>query len=144
VNSRLDTLQAAILRVKLRHLDSYHTARQNVADWYDKVLSEIPEITIPERSDFSTHIFHQYTIKLSTEKRDSLKAYLMEKKVPSMIYYPVPLHLQQAYKDLGYKEGDMPVSEQLCHQVLSLPMHTEMDERQLKYITDQIETYFTS
>jgi len=144
VNSRLDTLQAAILRVKLRHLDSYHLARQKVADWYDKALSEIPDITIPARSDFSTHIFHQYTIKLSTDKRDGLKEYLMEKQVPSMIYYPVPLHLQEAYNDLGYKEGDMPISEQLSRQVLSLPMHTEMDEKQLNYITDQIFTYFNS
>jgi len=142
VNSRLDTLQAAILRVKLKHLESYHQARQKAAGWYDEALSEVPGVTIPKRSPFSTHIFHQYTLKLSADKRDGLKEFLQEKQVPSMIYYPVPLHLQHAYKDLGYKKGDLPASEELSHRVLSLPMHTEMETKQLKYITDQIHSFF--
>jgi len=144
VNSRLDTLQAAILRVKLKHLDSYHLARQKAAAWYDEALSGIPALQTPVRSGFSTHIFHQYTLQIQAERRDGLRQFLQEKKVPSMIYYPVPLHLQDAYIDLGYQEGDLPVSEKLSYQVLSLPMHTEMEEKQLKYITDQIHTYFNS
>ena len=142
VNSRLDTLQAAILRIKLRHLDEYHRARQKVANFYDEALSGIEEIQIPVRSAFSSHIFHQYTLQLAPEKRDELKQYLNEKRIPSMVYYPVPLHLQHAYKDLGYQEGDLPVSELLSGKVLSLPMHTELEEEQLVYICQQIAAFF--
>jgi dTDP-4-amino-4,6-dideoxygalactose transaminase len=144
VNSRLDTLQAALLRVKLRHLDSYHKARQLVADWYDQELGSMGKVQIPVRSPFSTHIFHQYTIQLEAGERDRLKEWLNDQGVPSMIYYPVPLHLQKAYRDLGYGPGDMPVSEKLCGRVLSLPMHTEMDEEQLSYITGQIRAFFNT
>lgn len=142
VNSRLDTMQAAILRIKLRHLEEYHAARQKAAAYYDQALSELAEIQIPERSAYSDHIFHQYTLKLAPEKREKLKQYLSEKRIPSMVYYPVPLHLQRAYKDLGYKEGDLPVSESLSGQVLSLPMHTELEEEQLAYICQEIRAFF--
>lgn len=144
VNSRLDTIQAAILRVKLKYLDAYSEARNKAADWYDKQLKDIKGITIPERSGFSTHVFHQYTLKLQGISRNPLMDYLQQKGIPSMIYYPVPCHLQKAFQNLGYQKGDFPVSEQLSESVLSLPMHTELDEEQLVYITDTIKAYLNS
>ncbi len=138
VNSRLDNIQAAILRVKLRHLDSYSAARNEAARYYDKALGNIKGITIPEHSSFTTHVFHQYTIKLEGIDREALMKHLESKGIPSMIYYPFPCHLQQAFKYLNYREGDFPVTEALCKSVLSLPMHTEMDEEQLKFICDSI------
>lgn len=142
VNSRLDTLQAAILRVKLQHLDDYHRLRQEAASWYDTTLSGIEGIQTPVRSPFTTHIFHQYTLLTEASRRDKLKQYLQEKGIPSQVYYPVPLHLQKAYKDLGYQEGSLPVTEELCKRVLSLPMHTEMKQDQLAYISDHIQQFF--
>ena len=142
VNSRLDTLQAAILRVKLQHLDAYHRLRQEAAAWYDARLSGMEELHVPVRSAFSTHIFHQYTLVVRPEARDQLKQYLGDRGIPSQVYYPLPLHLQRAYKDLGYREGDLRVSEELSRKVLSLPMHTELDQEQLTYITDQIEQFY--
>ena len=142
VNSRLDTLQAAILRVKLRHLDSYHRLRQEVAAWYDRTLSGIEGIQIPVRSSFTSHIFHQYTLQVEPPRRDALKQWLQQKGIPSQVYYPLPLHLQRAYLDLGYREGDFPVAEELCTRVLSLPMHTELQEDQLSFISDQIHQFF--
>jgi len=144
VNSRLDTLQAAILRIKLKHLDTYHRARQKAAAWYDESLSGIPEIETPVRSPFTTHIFHQYTLQLEASRREALKQFLQEKGIPSQVYYPRPLHLQKAYSDLGYREGDLPVAEGLCGRVLSLPMHTELEHSQLEYISDQINQFFKS
>jgi dTDP-4-amino-4,6-dideoxygalactose transaminase len=144
VNSRLDTLQAAILRVKLKHLDDYHRRRQDAAAWYDSSLSGIDGIQIPVRSAFTTHIFHQYTLQVKASRRDALKQWLMEKGIPSQVYYPVPLHLQRAYSDLGYGEGDLPVSEGLCEKVLSLPMHTELEKVQLEYISEQVQQFFKS
>jgi UDP-2-acetamido-2-deoxy-ribo-hexuluronate aminotransferase len=138
VNSRLDTLQAAILNVKLKHLDEYSRARNYAAALYDKAFNDLPGIAIPERSVFSTHVFHQYTIRLQDIEREALQKHLESKGIPSMIYYPVPLHLQKAFRYLGYREGDFPVSEQLCKTVLSLPMHTELDEEQVNYITGSI------
>ena len=135
VNSRLDSIQAAILRVKLKHLDSYAAARQKAAAYYDKAFSGNSKITTPERSKNSTHVFHQYTLVLNGVNRDELRQYLAEKEIPAMIYYPIPLHMQKAYKDERYKEGQFPVTEKLCANVLSLPMHTELDEEQLEYIT---------
>ena len=142
VNSRLDTLQAAILRVKLTHLDDYHRSRQEAASWYDATLSDLPGVSVPHRSSFSTHIFHQYTLQVPPSKRDALRQWLQDKGIPSMIYYPGPLHLQKAYSDLGLKEGDLPVSENLCSRVLSLPMHTELGKDQLEYISEQLRLYF--
>jgi dTDP-4-amino-4,6-dideoxygalactose transaminase len=144
VNSRLDTLQAAILRVKLKHLDTYHAARQQAAAYYDNALSGIEGLQIPVRSAFSTHIFHQYTLQVPPGQRDGLKQWLQQKDIPAMIYYPVPLHLQLAYGDLGYNTGDLPVSEKLSGRVLSLPMHTELEEEQLAYICEQIQSFFNS
>jgi len=142
VNSRLDTLQAAILRVKLKHLDEYHRLRQDAAAWYDTSLMGIEEVHTPVRSPFSSHIFHQYTLQVPSSRRDALQQWLQEKGIPSQVYYPKPLHLQRAYSDLGYREGDLPVSEGLCDRVLSLPMHTELEKNQLEYITDQIHQFF--
>ena len=144
VNSRLDTMQAAILRVKLKQLEDYHHARQRAADYYDAALSGIKGLEVPVRSQFSTHVFHQYTLQVPAESRDELKSWLQGKSIPAMIYYPVPLHVQHAYGDLGYKNGDLPVAENLCTRVLSLPMHTELEEDQLAYITNQIQVFFKS
>jgi UDP-2-acetamido-2-deoxy-ribo-hexuluronate aminotransferase len=137
VNSRLDTIQAAILRVKLRHLDDYSASRNFAATWYDMNLRGLQGIQIPERSPFSTHVFHQYTL-LVDGFRDELKKFLESRGIPAMIYYPVAGHLQKAFEYLGYHKGDFPVSEHLCETVLSLPMHTELEEEQLKFITDSI------
>jgi len=142
VNSRLDSMQAAILRVKLQHLDDYHRLRQEAASWYDTTLSGIEGLQTPVRSPFSTHIFHQYTLQLEASRRDKLKQYLQENGIPSQVYYPLPLHLQRAYADLGYSEGSLPVSEELCKRVLSLPMHTEMEQDQLEYISEHIQQFF--
>jgi dTDP-4-amino-4,6-dideoxygalactose transaminase len=142
VNSRLDTLQAAILQVKLKYLDQYNNARQKAAAYYDKALSNTKNITIPKRSENSGHIFHQYTLKVKNGMRDDLQKFLVSKNIPSMIYYPVGLHMQPAYRGLGYKENDFPVCEDLCKKVLSLPMHTELDESQLSYITESVNQFF--
>jgi UDP-2-acetamido-2-deoxy-ribo-hexuluronate aminotransferase len=143
VNSRLDTLQAAILRVKLRYLDEYSAARRKAAGWYDKALKDIPGIIIPERSPFSTHVYHQYTLRLKDIDRESLMKHLESKGIPSMVYYPFPLHLQQAFRYLGYQEQDFPVSRELCNTVLSLPMHTELGNEQLQHITTSILEFVT-
>jgi UDP-2-acetamido-2-deoxy-ribo-hexuluronate aminotransferase len=142
VNSRLDTLQAAILRVKLKYLDRFNNSRKAAADYYDKVLGGCPDINVPQREKYSSHIFHQYTIRVKSGKRDELKKYLDEHKIPSMVYYPGPLHMQEAYRYLGYLESDFPVTNTLCKEVLSLPMHTEMDENQLDFITRTILNFF--
>jgi UDP-2-acetamido-2-deoxy-ribo-hexuluronate aminotransferase len=142
VNSRLDTLQAAILRVKLKHLDDYNRARQKVAKAYDEAFSGIGGLKIPERNPDSEHIFHQYTLQVTGDRRDALKEHLNRHDVPAMIYYPVPLHLQKAYAGLGYGEGDFPVTETLCRTVLSLPIHTEMDEEQLIHIISTVKHFF--
>jgi dTDP-4-amino-4,6-dideoxygalactose transaminase len=142
LNSRLDAIQAAILDVKLKYLDQYIQARQTAAEFYDKELSEISQISIPARVSYSSHTFHQYTIKVP-EKRDKLQEFLHSKGIPSMIYYPVPLHLQEAYQYLGYQKGDFPVAEALSKQVLSLPMHTELTEEHLVFITSAIREFFS-
>lgn len=139
-NSRLDTLQAAILDVKLKYLDQYQNARNKVADAYDHALKNIPGIIIPKRYAQSTHVFHQYTIRVTNGKRDELKEYLASKDIPSMIYYPIPLHQQKAYQNISTEK--FPVSEQLSREVLSIPMHTEMKKEQICYITDTISTFF--
>ena len=141
-NSRLDALQAAILNVKLRYLDNYIVSRQKSADFYDRTLADISEVIIPARASYSTHTFHQYTIKV-LKKRDELQKFLATKGIPSMVYYPMPLHLQEAYRYLGYQKGDFPVSEKLSEQVLSLPMHTELTEEQLNYIVSAIREFFS-
>jgi UDP-2-acetamido-2-deoxy-ribo-hexuluronate aminotransferase len=138
VNSRLDALQAAILKVKLRHLNNYNLAREKAANFYDAAFKDHPEIQVPFRMPYSSHIFHQYTIQVKNGRRNDLQTYLEKAEVPSMIYYPVPIHLQPGYNHLKYKKGDFPITERLCESVLSLPMHTELDEEQLKYITSKV------
>lgn len=139
VNSRLDSLQAAVLNAKLPHLNDYIKSRQSAADYYDKHLSVSNLIKIPSRSAKSSHVFHQYTILLDESlDRDALRKKLEEKSIPSMIYYPIPLHLQKAYRDERYHEGDFPVAEKLAQHVLSLPMHTELEAEQLDYICSNI------
>jgi len=142
VNSRLDTLQAAILNVKIKYLHEYAQARQAVAAKYDAALAGIEGITIPHRANYSTHVFNQYTCKVGNGQRDALKAFLQERGVPSMVYYPIPVHLQQTYLQYGYREGDFPVSEQLCKDVISLPIHTEMQDETQAYIIEQVKAFF--
>ncbi|HNX83727.1 MAG: DegT/DnrJ/EryC1/StrS family aminotransferase [Bacteroidales bacterium] len=142
VNSRLDTIQAAILRVKLRHLDAFNEARARAAAFYDTQLSGLSGITVPERSAFSSHIFHQYTLRIAGGERNSLRECLENEGIPAMIYYPVPLHMQKAYLHLGYRPDDFPVTTNLSGEVLSLPMHTELDDEQLAYITGCIRSKF--
>ena len=142
VNSRLDTLQAAVLRIKLQHLNAYIEARQSLAASYDEAFGEIPGLQIPVRDPMSTHTFHQYTLRVASGRRDALKAHLQEAGVPAMIYYPMPLHLQDAYAELNYKPGDFPVTEEACREVLSLPMHTEMEEDQRAHIIESVHQFF--
>jgi dTDP-4-amino-4,6-dideoxygalactose transaminase len=138
VNSRLDSIQAAILRIKLRDLDNYATARNKAASYYDKAFANNPKLKTPARAKFSNHVFHQYTLQLNGVDRNAFRDFLAAKDIPAMIYYPIPLHLQKAYLDDRYKAGDFPVTEMLCDTVVSLPMHTELDEETLKFITDSV------
>jgi dTDP-4-amino-4,6-dideoxygalactose transaminase len=142
VNSRLDTIQAAILRVKLKHLRQFNSSRKAVADLYDEAFLGCDSISIPLRVKYSSHIFHQYTIRVKNRKRDELRKYLESKKIPSMIYYPGPLHVQEAYRFLGYQENDFPVTANLCREVLSLPMHPDMEQDQIDYIISSIFKFF--
>jgi UDP-2-acetamido-2-deoxy-ribo-hexuluronate aminotransferase len=138
VNSRLDTIQAAVLRPKLRRLDSYAAARNKVADHYDRAFSGHSKLIIPARFSRSNHVFHQYTLRLIDNDRAGLREKLAERGIASMIYYPIPLHKQKAFASDRNRAGDFPVTEELCASVLSLPMHTEMDEETLTYITDTV------
>jgi dTDP-4-amino-4,6-dideoxygalactose transaminase len=138
VNSRLDSIQAAVLDAKLPHLDEYIAARQQAAAYYDNAFASNEKVLIPCRAPHSTHVFHQYTLRVIGADRDSLREGLAEKGIPAMIYYPVPLHQQKAYIDPRYKDGDFPIAERLAACVLSLPMHTELDEEQLEYITSTV------
>ena len=144
VNSRLDTIQAAILKIKLRYLTEYFNARNKAANYYDQHLGEISQIEMPTRVANSTHAFHQYTLKIKNGKRDELKQFLQEKGIPSMIYYPLPLHFQQAFKSDQYPAGSLPVSETLANQVLSLPIHTELSESTQDYIVKAVQQFFNS
>jgi UDP-2-acetamido-2-deoxy-ribo-hexuluronate aminotransferase len=142
VNSRLDSMQAAILNAKLKRLDTYNDKRQQAASLYDAQLANIPGIQIPVRAQNATHVFHQYTIRVA-ENRDALKEHLGALGIPAMIYYPVPLHMSDAYASYGYAAGDFPVSEKIAHEVLSLPMHTELDEEQIQFICQAIKSFIT-
>lgn len=143
VNSRLDTIQAAILNQKLTYLNEYNQARQKAAAFYDIHLSGIESIEVPYKNPSSSHVYHQYTIKVTNQKRDSLKDYLAQHNIPSMVYYPIPMHKQPAYANLGRIVGDLTTSNQLCKEVLSLPMHTELDEEQQYFIVDKIKIFFS-
>ena len=138
VNSRLDSIQAAVLDAKLPHLNEYIASRQRAAAYYDQAFKGCSQILIPGRQAHSTHVFHQYTLRVTGADRDALREGLAERGIPAMIYYPVPLHQQKAYLDPRYKDGDFPVAEKLAACVLSLPMHTELDDEQLEYITSSV------
>ena len=142
VNSRLDTIQAAILRIKLRHLNNYSFARNTAAEKYDELLKGINGLVTPIRQHNSTHVFHQYTLKIANGKRDALKQHLEAHGIPAMIYYPVPLHEQEAYKSIGEVVGDLSVTYNLCTSVLSLPMHTELTDAQQQFISDTIHSFY--
>ena len=140
VNSRLDSIQATVLRKKLPLLDTYNEARRKAADYYDEAFAGNPNILTPKRAENSTHVFHQYTLRILNGKRNELQQFLAEKEIPAMIYYPVALRKQKAY----FQESDpkdFVNTDQLLDQVISLPMHTELDEEQLKYITDAVLEY---
>lgn len=138
VNSRLDSIQAAVLEVKLKYLNDYIASRQAAARYYDSAFSGVDQLIVPAHNLKSTHVFHQYTLKLKDVDRQALQKHLEAKGIPAMIYYPVPLHLQKAYQDVRYQAGDFPVAEKLSACVLSLPMHTELVEEQLEYITRNV------
>ncbi len=144
VNSRLDTLQAAILRIKLRHLDNYSAARNAAAEKYDSFLNGIDGLILPQRQINSSHVFHQYTLKVLGGRRDALKRHLEQAGIPAMIYYPIPLNEQEAYQAIGRVIGDLSVTKDLCASVLSIPMHTELTDQQIKFITDTILAFFKS
>ena len=143
VNSRLDTIQAAILRVKLKHLDEYKIARNHAADFYDNAFANIEELTIPFRTPYSSHVFHQYTLITNNIDREGLKEHLASQGIPAMVYYPIPLHSQDAYTYLSYNDEQFPVTVDLCKRVLSLPMHTELDKEQLEFIITNVLNYIT-
>ncbi|QNR23099.1 DegT/DnrJ/EryC1/StrS family aminotransferase [Croceimicrobium hydrocarbonivorans] len=139
VNSRLDSIQAAILRCKLPHLDEYIKARQAVADYYDQAFANTPELKTPVRDSKSEHVFHQYTLQLAEGiDRNKLVEYLQTKDIPAMIYYPVALHMQKAYQDERYQKDDFPITNRLVSRVFSLPMHTELEKDQLEHITSEV------
>jgi UDP-2-acetamido-2-deoxy-ribo-hexuluronate aminotransferase len=137
-NSRLDTIQAAVLEIKLRYLDSYIDARRKVADHYDKAFSAHPKVTTPYRAPYCKHVFHQYTLILEGVDRNGLHEYLAGQNIPSMIYYPVPAHRQQMFSHFGSHATELPATDWLTERVISLPMHTEMDDEQLSFITSKV------
>ncbi len=142
VNSRLDSIQAAVLDVKLPHLDEYCKARSKAANYYSDAFKGIEELLTPYISIYSTHVFHQYTLMVKNGRRDDLKEYLLSNGIPAMVYYPVPLDKQKAFGDWYNERIQYPVTEQLSEEVLSLPMHTELSEEQLKYITSKVVNFF--
>ena len=142
INSRLDTIQAAILNVKLEHLNQYNKSRQIAADYYDKGFKECKSLSIPTRIKCSSHIFHQYTLLMDRNENKQMVEHLKNYNIPSMIYYPVPIHLQKGYKCYEYKEGDLPITESLSKRVFSIPMHTELTIEQQDYIIEKVIKYF--
>lgn len=141
-NSRLDSIQAVVLSAKLKHLDSYRDARVKVADYYDAAFADVDVLETPFRANYTNHVFHQYTLKVKDGRRDALKAYLDEQKIPNMIYYPVPLYKQEAFKASSNGLEYLENTEILCKEVISLPIHTEMDEVQLAYICEKVKAFF--
>ncbi len=141
-NSRLDSIQAAILDVKLKHLDAYANARNQVATTYDDAFNNIEDLDIPFRAPFSDHVFHQYTLKVKNNSRDALKQHLTDRGIPSMIYYPIPLYRQEAFKKYVRENFELSVTEKLCGEVISLPIHTEMTDDQLQYIIESTKLFF--
>jgi len=144
VNSRLDSMQAAILNVKLPHLDEWNRKRRAAADKYDQQLSVIPDMLIPARVAWSEHVFHQYTIRVIDGRRDELQRYLAEQKIPSMIYYPVPMHEQSAFNKLVRRRVPLTQTEKISHEVLSLPMHPDLTDDQIAFVCEHVRKFFTS
>jgi dTDP-4-amino-4,6-dideoxygalactose transaminase len=140
-NSRLDTMQAAVLGIKLKNLDNYIKARIAVADYYDRAFLNHSKITTPFRAPYSSHVFHQYTLQLNGVDRDGLNKWLADQQVPSMIYYPVPAHRQKMFEAFGGEKFSLKVTDWLTERVISLPMHTEMEEEQLKFVTEKVLEY---
>ncbi|MEI8116874.1 MAG: DegT/DnrJ/EryC1/StrS family aminotransferase [Flavobacteriia bacterium] len=143
-NSRLDTIQAAILEVKLRQLDNYIDARREVAERYDEAFASIPGVRIPFRADDSKHVFHQYTLILETASRGALQEALTANDIPSMIYYPIPAHKQQMFAAFGSSNTELPTTDWLTDRVISLPIHTEMDEEQVEFIINTVKMFFVN
>jgi len=141
-NSRLDSLQAAVLRVKLRQLDSYIDARQNLANAYDEAFAGLSGVSIPVRSNHSNHVFHQYTLQVPPQSRDALQTFLNDKEIPSMIYYPIPAHRQKMFASFDLASTNLSVTDFLTERVISLPMHTEMQPDQLAYICSTVQSFF--
>jgi UDP-2-acetamido-2-deoxy-ribo-hexuluronate aminotransferase len=141
-NSRLDTIQPRILNIKLLYLDEYSSARNTMATFYDAALSTIDELGVPARQINSTHVFHQYTLKVKNGIRNELQKYLAEKGIPSMIYYPLPLYKQEAFKHFVSSEFLLATSEELCDQVLSLPIHTEINIEHINFICNSVKSFF--
>ena len=142
VNSRLDSLQAVVLKAKLPQLDAFNRARQEVAAFYNDKFKDLESVQTPSFASWSTHVFHQYTLRLIDVERVPFMEYLKECGISSAVYYPVPLHIQEGYKESGYTNGDFPISEELSESVISLPIHTEMDNDKLEYITSKVIEYF--
>ena len=141
-NSRLDSIQAAILNIKLQKLDSYNQARNHVAQFYNHAFADIKQIVTPAVNKYSTHVYHQYTIQLVGVDREKFIKHLADLEIPCMIYYPVPGHLQKMFASDQQHQWDLKVTDQLTPCVCSLPIHTEMDEAQLKYITEGVQSFF--
>lgn len=141
-NSRLDSIQASVLNTKLKYLDQYNMLRANAANYYDKSLKLIEEIEIPYRVKYSNHVFHQYTLKIKNDKRDKLQSFLWDKGIPSMVYYPIPLYKQEAFRHYVEKNYTLHVTEKLCNQVLSLPIHTELNMDIQNYIIENVNEFF--
>ena len=142
VNSRLDSVQAAVLRRKLPFLNDYNAARSKAAAYYTEAFKDIDALLTPVKGEDTTHVFHQYTLRVTNGKRNELQAFLSEKEIPAMIYYPVPLRKQKAYDNGHYNDADFPNTNKLVEEVMSLPMHTELDEEQLAYITSAVREFF--
>ena len=142
VNSRLDSVQAAVLRRKLPLLNDYNAARNKAAAYYSSAFADIDELLTPVKGDDTTHVFHQYTLRVTNGKRNELQAFLTGKDIPAMIYYPVPLRKQKAYDNGHYNDADFPNTNKLVEEVMSLPMHTELDDEQLTYITSAVREFF--
>ncbi len=141
-NSRLDTIQATILNIKLCNLDEYSSARNAMATFYDEALSNIDGIVVPERQSKSTHVFHQYTLKVKNGKQNELRKYLLEKGMPCMIYYPLPLYKREAFQQFVSTDFKLVTTEKLCDEVLSIPIHTEMNIEHMNFICSTINFFF--
>lgn len=142
INSRLDSIQAAVLDAKLPYLDRYNRSRYEAAQVYNRAFESIEGVVTPKQKDYSTHVYHQYTLKIKDGKRDALRDFLMKNDIPAMIYYPIPLHKQEAFSHIAVQNGSLEVSELLAEQVLSLPMHTELDASQQDYIISKVKEFF--